>query len=117
MANRSRLFRTGYEENIKGFGQLLRKSKPLDRALRYEAVQLAWHFRNRAGRGRGPGPHSADQVKVFKRVPGGRKKDRMEMMVVAYGQKNMKNASKTLREGLIKESGGRKISRRGRVSA
>lgn len=108
--------RNGYRQNTKGFGQLLRRSKPLDRALRYQGVQLAWYYRRKAPRSTGPGPHSADQVKVFKRVPGGRRKDRMEVMVVAYDQKNLKNTAATLRDGLRHMSGGRKVSRRGRVS-
>ena len=110
------VMRNGYRQNTKGFGQLLRRSKPLDRALRYSAVQVQWYYRRKAPRSDGPGPHSAAQVKVFKRVPGGRRKDRMEMMIVAYDQKNMKNASETLKDGLRHVSGGRKISRRGRVS-
>ena len=108
--------RNGYREDIAGFGKLLRRSQPLDRALRYSAVQVAWYYRRKAPRSSGPGPHSADQVKVFKRVPGGRRKDRMEMMVVAYDQKNLKNTSETLRGGLRHVSGGRTITRRGRVS-
>lgn len=110
------IWRNGYRQNTKGFGQLLRRSKPLDRALRYSAVQVAWYYRRKAPRSSGPGPHSADQVKVYKRVPGGRKKDRMEMMVVAYDQKNLKNTSEVLKDGLQHVSGGRKISRRGRAS-
>lgn len=112
----SEQMRNGYRQNTKGFGRLLRHSKPLDRALRYSAVQIAWYYRRNADRSEGPGPHSADQVKVFKRTPGGRNKDRMEMMVVAYDQKNLKNTAETLRGALVHNSGGRKISRRGRVS-
>ena len=110
------VWRNGYRQNTKGFGLLLRKSKPLDRALRYSGVQIAWYYRRKAARSEGPGPHSADQVKVFKRTPGGRRKDRMEMMVVAYDQKNPKDTSGTLRGALRHVSGGRKVSRRGRVS-
>lgn len=109
--------RNGYKQNTKGFGQLLRRSQPLDRALRYSAVQVAWYYRRKAPRSNEPGSiASADQVKVYKRVPGGRRKDRMEMMVVAYDQKNLKNTSDTLKGGLRHVSGGRTISRRGRVS-
>ncbi|QFP97719.1 head-tail connector protein [Gordonia phage NadineRae] len=107
--------RGGYRQNTRGFGQLLRRSKPLDRALRYEAVQIAWFFRNKHPRD-GKTPASADMVKVVKRVPGGRRKDRMEMRVVAYDQRNMKEAVKTLKAGLRHTSGGRKISARGRIS-
>ena len=112
-----RPMRNGYREDVRGFGQLLRRSQPLDRALRYSAVQVAWYYRRKAPRSNDvAGIHSADQVKVLKRVPGGRRKDRMEMMVVAYDQKNLKNTSDTLRGGLRHVSGGRTISRRGRVS-
>lgn len=111
-----RPMRNGYREDVKGFGALLRRSQPLDRALRYSAVQVAWYYRRRAGRSSDAVGHSADQVKVYKRVPGGRRKDRMEMMVVAYDQKNLKDMSDTLRGGLRHVSGGRTISRRGRVS-
>ncbi|AET09773.1 hypothetical protein [Gordonia phage GTE5] len=112
----SKLFRTGYEEDIKGFGQLLRRSKPLDRALRYSAVQIAWYYRRKYPRSNEGGAPSADQVTVIKRVPGGRKKDRMEMRIVARNQKNLKEMSETFRGALVHSSGGRKISRRGRVS-
>ncbi|WNM66073.1 hypothetical protein SEA_WHEEZY_33 [Gordonia phage Wheezy] len=111
------VWRNGYRQNTRGFGQLLRHSKPLDRALRYSAVQIAWYYRRKLPRSKEAGMASADQVRVFKRVPGGRRKDRMEMMVVASNQKNMKNMAKTFRDGLIHVSGGRKISARGRVSS
>ncbi|AXH49768.1 head-tail connector protein [Gordonia phage Pleakley] len=116
MASEDRMI-NGYKQNTKGFGRLLRHSQPLDRALRYSAVQVAWYYRRKLPRSNDvAGIHSADQVKVFKRVPGGRRKDRMEMMVVAYDQKNLKNMAETLRGGLRHVSGGRTISRRGRVS-
>ncbi|AVE00691.1 hypothetical protein SEA_SUPERSULLEY_34 [Gordonia phage SuperSulley] len=108
--------RNGYRQNTKGMGQLLRRSKPLDRALRYHAVQIAWYYRRKYPRSNEAGTPSADQVSVVKRVPGGRRKDRMEMRIIARNQKSMKAMSTTFRGALVRESGGRKISARGRVS-
>ncbi|UTN91397.1 hypothetical protein SEA_OUTIS_34 [Gordonia phage Outis] len=108
--------RNGYAQNTKGMGQLLRRSKPLDRALRYYAVQIAWYYRRKYPRSNEGGTPSADQVAVVKRVPGGRRKDRMEMRIVARNQKSMKAMSSTFRDALVQQSGGRKITARGRVS-
>lgn len=108
--------RNGYKQNTHGFGLYLRYSKPLDRVLRYVAVQHAHFYRRELPRSKGPGPHSADMVRVEKHLPGGRKKDRMEFRVVAYGQKNYRNATGTLKRSLIFVSGDRKISRGGKVT-
>lgn len=112
----------GYKQDTKGFGKLLRYSKPLDRVMRFLAVQHAWYYRKNVPRSRGAGPHTADMVRVEKSVPGGRKKDRMEFRVVAYGDQATRiewDPDKTrggqLRKSLIFVSGGKTITRGGRV--
>lgn len=108
--------RNGYKQNTREWGKYLRYSKPLDRVMRYVAVQHSWYFRRSLPRSKGPGPHSADMVRVEKRIPGGYKKDRMEYRVVAYSQKNYRNATKTLKKSLVHVSEGRTITRGGKVS-
>ena len=110
------VWRNGYRQNTKGFGLLLRHSKPLDRVMRYVAVQHAHYYRKNAARGSGPGPHNADMVRVEKSVPGGRKKDRMEFRVVAYGPRatheefaRKDNEGRPLRRSLVFLSEGRRI--------
>jgi len=111
--------RNGYAQNTKEFGKLLRYSKPVDRILRYCSVQSMWFYRKNQRRSRGPGPHTADLVRVEKILPGGRRKDRMEYRVVAYGrhatQEEWPNKQHTLAKSLIYISGGRTISRSGKV--
>lgn len=120
--------RNGYKQNTKGFGLYLRYSKPLDRVMRYHAVQVMWYFRKNARRSNQPGPHNADMVRVEKKKgPGGRNRDRMEYRVVAYGpnaameefggksKKTRKQGQHTLRKALIYVSEGRTITRGGKV--
>lgn len=116
--------RNGYKQNTREFGKLLRYSKPLDRVMRYNAVQVMWYFRKNARRSKGPGPHSADLVRVEKHLPGGNKKDRMEFRVVAYARhaameefgskKRKKQAQHTLRNALIFVSDGNTLTRGGK---
>ncbi|WNY15145.1 hypothetical protein SEA_MACGULLY_41 [Rhodococcus phage MacGully] len=121
--------RRGYRQNTVEWGKYLRYAKPLDRIMRYNAVQVMWYFRRNARRGPGPGPHQADMVRVEKRLPGGRKKDRMEYLVIAHGPNaameefggkandgKKRQGQHTLRKGLIYISDGRTISRGGKVT-
>lgn len=118
----SDVWKNGYRQDTKGFGKLLRYSKPLDRIMRYLAVQHAHYYRKNVPRSNGPGPHTADLVRVEKHVPGGRKKDRMEFRVVAYGDQATRiewpSGDRTdggqLRKSLIYVSEGKTISRGGR---
>lgn len=133
MPGRKGVWRNGYREDIDGFGQLLRRSKPLNRVMDYHAVQIMWYFRRNARRSRGPGPHNADMVRIERRSPGGRAKDRMERMIVAYGpnaameefggmangpkdRRTRRKGQHTLLKSLVYVSQGKTISRGGRVS-
>ncbi|QRE00922.1 hypothetical protein [Nocardia phage NC1] len=123
------VMRNGYKEDTRGFAQLLRRSKPLNRVMDYHAVQIMWYFRRNARRGKGPGPHNADMVRIERRSPAGRDKDRMERMIVAYGRNaameefggranngKPRKGQHTLRKALVYVSAGKTISRGGRVS-
>lgn len=129
MAGNTRPWRNGYREDVKGFGQLLRRSQPLNRVMDYHAVQIMWYFRRNARRSKSPGPHNADMVRIERRSRGGRAKDRMERLIVAYGPNaameefgGLANNGKprkgqhTLRKALVYVSAGKTISRGGRVS-
>jgi hypothetical protein len=95
----------------------------------YTAVQVMWYFRRNARRGPGPGPHQADMVRIERRTRGGRKKDRMERLVVAYGDNaameefggranngKPRKGQHTLRNALVYVSEGRTISRGGKAT-
>lgn len=119
--------RNGYREDTKEFGKYMRLSPALSRVMDYTAVQVMWYFRRNARRGPGPGPHQADMVRIERRSRGGRKKDRMERMVVAYGRnaameefggranhRKPRKGQHTLRNALIYISEGQTISRGGK---
>ncbi len=114
------VMRGGYAQNSRGFGLLLKYSKPLERVLIYLAVQHEWYYRKNQRRSKGPGPHTADMVRVVKIVPGGRVRDRMAVHVVAYGPKaaleEWHNKQHVLRNSLVHVSGGRTITKTGKVS-
>lgn len=129
MASYNGRWKDGYKEDIRGFGQLLRRSQPLNRVMDYHAVQIMWYFRKNARRGPGPGPHNADMVRIERRSRGGRAKDRMERMIVAYGPNaameefggnandgKPRKGQHTLRKALVYVSANKTISRGGRVS-
>lgn len=108
-------WRRGYRQHTLAFRQYLLHSPALSRVLADAALRHAFYFQNNAPRSNGPGPHSADMVRVEKRVFGGRKGDRQEFQVIAYGQKNYKNAMETMRKSLVYVSGGKTITRGGKV--
>lgn len=108
-------WRRGYRQHTNAFRQYLLHSRPLSAVMFRAAVRHAWYFQNHLPRSKGPGPHSADQVKIERRTFGGTKGDRVEHRVVAYGQKNYKNATQTLRKSLVYVSGGKTITRGGKV--
>lgn len=109
-------WRRGYRQHTLAFRQYLIHSKALSRVMLDASTQHAFFFRANTPRSNGPGPHSADQVRIERRTYGGFRGDRQEFRVVAYGQKNHKNASKTLKKALVFVSGDKKISRGGRIS-
>lgn len=106
--------RNGYRQNSFGFGQLLQHSPGLGRRLMASGQQVAARYRRTAPRGTETHSRSADDVKVRRTYPGGRKKDRQAVMVIA------KPRNKEGTDALIKSvsylSGGKKISKKGQVS-
>lgn len=109
-------WRSGYRQHTNAFRQYLLHSRPLSAVMFRVAMRHAWYFQNHLPRSREPeGPHSADSVRIEKRTFGGFKGDRVEHRVVAYNQKNYKNASETLKKSLVYVSGGKTISRGGKI--
>jgi len=109
-------WRRGYRQHTNAFRQFLLHAPGLSRTLHTVALRHLIFFKSNMDRSNGPGPHSADQVRVERKLFGGMRGDRMEYRVVAHNQKNYKKTQETLKKSLVYVSGNKKISRGGKVT-
>ena len=122
------VWRDGYKQKTFAWQQYLLGSPDLRRVMYRCSARSAAFFRRNAKRSPGPGPHTADMVRIESFAPGGAKFDRMEYRVVAYGPNaameefggkanhgKPRAGNHTLRKSLVYISGGKKITRGGKI--
>ena len=117
--------RNGYRQNTYGWRKFLSTSPRLSQIQFQIGNRIAGHYRRlqRRGANNRRGAHTANQIRVtMAKAPGGRRGDRMETMVIAYGKgatfEEFRRTQKqgSLKRSLVVVSGGRTISRKGRVT-
>lgn len=107
--------RQGYRQNTFGFGQLLLHSPRLRAVLRIQAYRVGRHYRLQSSRGKDlKHGRSADApFKIIHSQPSGKKFDRqtVELRVKLRNKKQIKQ----LRSSVVTISGGKRITRKGKI--
>ena len=115
--------RNGYRQNTYGWEKFLKTSPRLTQIQFTIGHRIAAIYRTKQRRSGKPGAHTANMIRVNMKSPGGRRMDRMETTITAYGpaaateefgnKRHKKQGN--LRKSLVTISAGKTISRTGKV--
>lgn len=115
LSGRAGKLRNGYRQNTFGWGQYLLHEPKLNAILRIAGYKIGRHYKVSSSRGKDlKHGRSADApVKLYSSTPGGMFGDRQQ--VILRVKVRNKKQIKQLRKSLVSISGGKKITRGGKV--